>query len=138
HWKGRHLQLEKILHRPDDGREAPIRCVQPQDHDLPGRLDNQLMHESHPALERGEKVSLALPIKNVHRAVGAMLSGEIARLHGAEGLPDGTIDIRFSGSAGQSFGAFAAPGLSLTLEGEANDYVGKGLSGGRLVIHPPV
>lgn len=138
HWKGRHLQLEKILHRPDDGREAPIRCVQPQDHDLPGRLDNQLIHESHPALERGEKVSLALPIKNVHRAVGAMLSGEIARLHGAEGLPDGTIDIRFSGSAGQSFGAFAAPGLSLTLEGEANDYVGKGLSGGRLVIHPPV
>ena len=89
------------------------------------------------ALERGKKVSISLPIRNTHRTVGAMLSGEIARRYGAVGLPDDTIRFQFTGSAGQSFGAFLAKGVTLILEGEANDYVGKGLSGGKLVIYPP-
>ena len=88
-------------------------------------------------LERGKKVAISLPIRNTHRTVGAMLSGEIARRYGEAGLPDDTIRFQFTGSAGQSFGAFLAKGVTLTLEGEANDYVGKGLSGGRLIIYPP-
>src|SRR5204862_4618307 len=96
-----------------------------------------LVEVARPALERGELVKATLPISNADRAVGATLSGEVARRYGDEGLPDGTISVRFIGAAGQSFGAFAARGISLELEGEANDYVGKGLSGGRLIIRHP-
>jgi glutamate synthase (ferredoxin) len=143
HWKARTLDLSALLHVPEPPGggpdDAPIvrRCVRVQDHGLEDALDHTLLELARPALERGEKVSATLAISNVHRAVGAMLSGEIARRHGNAGLPDDTINLRFVGSAGQSFGAFAAHGLSLELWGEANDYVGKGLSGGRLVIRPP-
>ena len=113
------------------------RCLIKQDHGLEKSLDYQLIDHAREALERGTPVSISLPIRNTHRTVGAMLSGEIARRYGSEGLPDDTIRFEFTGSAGQSFGAFLAKGVTLVLEGEANDYVGKGLSGGRLIIYPP-
>jgi glutamate synthase domain-containing protein 3 len=111
--------------------------VRAQDHGLSTALDHTLVTLAKPALERGERVTAGLPIRNVHRAVGAMLSGEIARRFGHAGLADDTITLRFGGSAGQSFGAFAAHGLTLELHGEANDYIGKGLSGGRIIVRPP-
>src|SRR5439155_8927590 len=100
-------------------------------------LDYKLIDYAKPALENGTQVEFVLPIRNVDRTVGAMLSGEIARKYGAVGLDPGTIHFRFSGSAGQSFGAFLARGVTLELEGDSNDYVGKGLSGGKLVVYPP-
>jgi glutamate synthase domain-containing protein 3 len=100
-------------------------------------LDHQLIARATAALENREPVEMSFPIRNVHRTVGAMLSGEIARRYGSEGLPDDTVRINFEGSAGQSFGAFLAKGVTLTLEGDANDYAGKGLSGGKLVVFPP-
>jgi glutamate synthase (NADPH/NADH) large chain len=136
HWKGRHLDLSSVLHRPEVPGSVAIHCVQSQDHGIEGRIDHELIRLAAPALEQGEPVTASLPIRNVHRAAGAMLSGEIARRYGRKGLPEDTIRFQFTGSAGQSFGAFASPGLTLALEGEANDYVGKGLSGGRLVIYP--
>jgi glutamate synthase domain-containing protein 3 len=111
--------------------------VRAQDHGLSDALDHTLVKLARLALEKGESVRAHLPIRNVNRAVGAMLSGDIARRFGQEGLPDDTISFRFSGSAGQSFGAFAARGVTLELHGDANDYVGKGLSGGRLIVRPP-
>src|SRR5208282_2906357 len=137
HWKARGLDLSSILHNPQVPTRVGRRCLIKQDHGLEKSLDFQLIDHAREALERGKPVSISLPIRNIHRTVGAMLSGEIARRYGAEGLPDDTIRFQFTGSAGQSFGAFLAKGISLTLEGEANDYVGKGLSGGRLVIFPP-
>jgi len=143
HWKARTLDLSALLHVPapsagaGSGAEVARHCVRAQDHGLDGALDHTLLELARPALDDGTSVSATLPIRNVHRTVGAMLSGEIARRYGHAGLPDGTITLRFVGSAGQSFGAFAARGLHLEVEGEANDYVGKGLSGGRLVIRPP-
>jgi glutamate synthase domain-containing protein 3 len=113
------------------------RCTQAQDHGLDDALDGKLIEQTSEAIENLIPVSLSLPIRNVHRTVGAMLSGEVARRHGSAGLPDDTVRIHFHGCAGQSFGAFLAKGVTLTLEGEANDYVGKGLSGGILVIYPP-
>jgi glutamate synthase (ferredoxin) len=113
------------------------RCVQAQDHGLEQALDHRLLAQSQAALETLAPVVIKLPVRNVHRSVGTMLSGEIARRHGSAGLPDDTIRIHLDGSAGQSMGAFLAKGVTLTLEGEANDYVGKGLSGGRLVVYPP-
>ena len=140
--KRRGLDLSALLHvampefaASDD--DLSRRKVRAQDHGLERALDHQLLAMSHGALTRGERVSADLPISNVHRSVGTMLSGEIARHFGHEGLPADTISIRFSGSAGQSFGAFAARGVTLELHGEANDYVGKGLSGGRLIIRHP-
>src|SRR6185436_15322157 len=112
-------------------------CIQPQDHGLSQALDYQLIDYAKDAIENKTPVEIKLPIRNVHRTVGAMLSGEIARKYGSEGLPDDTIKFEFNGSAGQSFGAFLAKGVTLTLEGDANDYVGKGLSGGRLIVYPP-
>jgi glutamate synthase domain-containing protein 3 len=143
HWKARTLDLSALLHMSEprgaavNGASAARRCVRAQDHGLDAALDHTLLELARPALESAAQVSATLAIRNVHRAVGAMLSGEIARRYGNAGLPDETIALRFVGSAGQSFGAFAARGLSLELWGEANDYVGKGLSGGRLVIRPP-
>jgi glutamate synthase (NADPH/NADH) large chain len=108
-----------------------------QDHGLEKAMDNELIQKCAPALERREKVALDLGIRNVHRTVGAMLAGEVARRHGKDGLPPGTIRLSFKGSAGQSFGAFAVDGMEISLEGDANDYVGKGLSGGILSVRPP-
>jgi glutamate synthase (NADPH/NADH) large chain/glutamate synthase (ferredoxin) len=136
HWKARGVDLSRILHRPEVPPSVAARCVQIQDHGLDVALDHQLIELAKPAIERGEKVDVALPIRNVHRTVGAMLSGTIASKYGAEGLPPDTIQFRFSGSAGQSFGAWLVRGVSLWLEGEANDYIGKGLSGGRIVVVP--
>ena len=137
HWKARGLDLSAVLYNPHVPSRIGRHCTMKQDHTLEKSLDFQLIEHARAALERGKPVSISLPIRNTHRTVGAMLSGEIARRYGAEGLPDDTIRFQFTGSAGQSFGAFLAKGVSLTLEGEANDYVGKGLSGGRLVIYPP-
>jgi glutamate synthase domain-containing protein 3 len=113
------------------------RCIHSQDHGLNDLLDHQLVEHSLDALLSLSSVEINLPIRNVHRSVGTMLSGEIARRYGSAGLPDDTIRIHLSGSAGQSFGAFLAKGFTLKLEGEANDYVGKGLSGGRIAVYPP-
>jgi glutamate synthase domain-containing protein 3 len=112
-------------------------CVHAQDHGIEKALDHELIADAQDALDNRTPVEMSFPIRNVHRTVGAMLSGEIARRYGSEGLPDDTIRINFAGSAGQSFGAFLAKGVSMTLEGDANDYVGKGLSGGRVIVYPP-
>jgi glutamate synthase domain-containing protein 3 len=111
--------------------------LQAQDHGLENALDRKLIEMTQEAIENQTPVSLSMPIRNVHRTVGTMLSGEIARRYGSAGLPDDTIRIRFTGCAGQSFGAFLASGVTLTLEGDANDYVGKGLSGGKMIIYHP-
>ena len=133
HWKASGMDLTPILHAPELPEGASLRCTQSQDHSLDKALDNELIELSKAALESGELVRIALPVRNVNRTVGTMLGSEITR---AGGLPDGTIDITLTGSAGQSFGAFIPQGLTLRLEGDANDYVGKGLSGGRIVIRP--
>jgi len=121
--------------RPADG--SAVRCIRPQDHETDKHLDHELLRRSQSALKNKMPVTIDLPIRNVHRAVGAMLSGEIVRRYGARGLPKDTIQIRLTGSAGQSLGAFLAPGVSLRVEGDANDYLGKGLSGGTIVVVPP-
>ena len=136
HWKARHIDLSVILFKPDPRPGDTPFCTMKQDHGLERALDNQLIELAEPALERGEKVTAALPIKNVNRTVGAMLSGKIARKFGHEGLPDDTISFKFTGSAGQSFGAFLSRGVTLELEGDANDYLGKGLSGGKIIAYP--
>jgi glutamate synthase domain-containing protein 3 len=137
HWKAKGLDFSAILYNPVVPARIARRCVQPQDHGLSQALDYQLIDHAKDAIENKTPVEIKLPIRNVHRTVGAMLSGEIARRYGSEGLPDGTIRFEFTGSAGQSFGAFLAKGVTLTLEGDANDYVGKGLSGGKLIVYPP-
>ena len=138
HWKARGLDFSAILHRPEVGPEVAIRKVRRQDHGLTKSLDGTvLIPGCRPALERGERVSLRLPIRNVHRTVGTLLGYEVTSRYGAEGLPDDTIRLHFTGSAGQSFGAFIPRGITLTLEGDANDYLGKGLSGGRIIAVPP-
>ncbi len=135
HWKARGLDFSKLFFKPQ-GEGGAIRHSKTQDHGLDKVLDNKLIAEARAALDRGAKVSIETPIRNVDRATGAMLSGEVARIYGHAGLPEDTIDIRATGTAGQSFGAFVARGVTLRLEGEANDYVGKGLSGGKLIIYP--
>ena len=137
HWKARGVDLSTILHQPDVPDTIGRRCVQPQDHGLDRALDNTLIERCADAVEHRRPVAIALPIRNVNRTVGTMLGSRISRRWGAAGLPDDTIRIAFTGSAGQSFGAFVPRGVSMTVEGDANDYFGKGLSGGRLVIHPP-
>jgi glutamate synthase (NADPH) large chain len=137
HWKAKGLDLSMILHNPRTPSRVARRCVQAQDHGLSEALDYKLIDHAREAIENGTPVEIKLPIKNVHRTVGAMLSGEIALKHGSAGLPDDTIHFQFNGSAGQSFGAFLAKGVTLELEGDANDYVGKGLSGGRVIVYPP-
>ena len=137
HWKARGVDLSAILYNPALPARVARHCVQKQDHGLDAALDHQLIKQAQPAIENGIPVEMSFPVRNVRRAVGTMLSGEIARRYGADGLPDDTIRIHLSGSAGQSFGAFLARGITLTLEGDANDYTGKGLSGGRLAVYPP-
>jgi glutamate synthase (NADPH/NADH) large chain/glutamate synthase (ferredoxin) len=137
HWKAKGLDLTPLLTVPDVPAGVPRYYVQKQDHGLADILDNRLVELCRPAIEKGEKVMLDLAIKNVNRTVGTMLSSKIAKKYGLEGLPEDTISIKFTGSAGQSFGAFLAKGITLTLEGESNDYIGKGLSGGKIVVFPP-
>jgi glutamate synthase domain-containing protein 2/glutamate synthase domain-containing protein 1/glutamate synthase domain-containing protein 3 len=137
HWKAKGLDFRAILTNPQMPAAVGRRCLIAQDHGLNQALDYKLIDHAMPAIERGEKVRFELPIRNVHRTVGAMLSGEIAKRHGSKGLEPGTIQFKFNGSAGQSFGAFLARGVSLTLEGDANDYAGKGLSGGCMAVFPP-
>jgi glutamate synthase domain-containing protein 3 len=136
HWKAKGLDFSSIFYSPLVPGRVGRRCTQAQDHGLDQALDYKLIDHAREALESGENVEMKLPIRNVHRTVGAMLSGEIARRYGSAGLPEDTIRFHFTGSAGQSFGAFLAKGVTLTLEGDANDYVGKGLSGGRIVVFP--
>jgi len=138
HWKARGLDLSTILHYEDAGPEVAIRCVREQDHGLDKSLDRTtLVPLCEPALEQRKPVDIILPIRNINRTVGTILGYEITRRYGAEGLPEDTVRVHFTGSAGQSFGAFLPSGVSFTLEGDANDYIGKGLSGGRLVAYPP-
>jgi len=137
HWKAGKVDLSAILHKVQLGEDDSPYCTQEQDHGLEKQLDHQLIKRAKAALEDGEIVGFSLPIFNVNRSVGTMLSSQIARKYGAKGLPDNTIHCKFNGSAGQSFGAFLAHGVTLELEGDANDYTGKGLSGGRLIIYPP-
>jgi glutamate synthase (NADPH) large chain len=137
HWKAKGIDLSAILHQPTIPLRVARRCVISQDHGLSEAIDYQLIDKTKQAVEHRTPLTLAMPVKNVHRTVGAMLSGEIARRYGSAGLPDDTLTINFTGSAGQSFGAFLAKGVTLTLEGDANDYVGKGLSGGKIVVYHP-
>lgn len=138
HWKAKGLDFSNILYQPDVGPEVGRFCQIPQDHGLERSLDvTSLLKICEPAIERGEKVIAELPIRNVHRVVGTITSGEITKKHGAKGLPEDTVRIHFKGSAGQSFGAFMTRGMTFTLEGDANDYLGKGLSGGKIILFPP-
>jgi glutamate synthase domain-containing protein 3 len=138
HWKARGLDFSSILYQPDMPPEVARRRVRDQDHGLERSLDHtMLIPACREALEHGKPVTLALPIRNVNRTVGTMLGHEITRRWGGEGLADDTIRLHFTGSAGQSFGAFVPRGITMVLEGDANDYWGKGLSGGRLVVYPP-
>src|SRR5438445_548973 len=138
HWKARGLDLSSILYQPDMPPEVPRRCVRPQDHALESSLDHTtIIPACREAVEHKKRVELRLPIRNVNRTVGTTLGYHITKRWGAAGLPEDTIRIHFTGSAGQSFGAFVPRGITFTLEGDANDYWGKGLSGGKLTVFPP-
>jgi glutamate synthase (NADPH) large chain len=136
HWKAAGLDLSQILYKPVVAPTVAQRCVRAQDHGLEKALDNELIRRCTDALLHRKPVEFSLPIRNVHRTVGTILGSEVTRAYGAAGMPAGTIKIHFTGSAGQSFGAFVPPGMTLTLEGDANDYFGKGLSGGTLAVFP--
>jgi glutamate synthase (NADPH/NADH) large chain len=136
HWKAEGLDLSPILAVPVARPGSSLHHVRDQDHGLSRALDNQLVTLAADALEHGEPVRIALPVRNVNRTVGTLLGHEVTKRYGAAGLPDGTIEVELTGSGGQSFGAFLPPGVTLRLFGDANDYVGKGLSGGRIVVRP--
>ena len=136
HWKAKGLNFSKIFHMPAMSADVARFHCEKQDHGLDRALDHRLIELATPALERGEKVTIEMPIRNINRTVGTMLSGTIAKRFGHAGLPEDTIHVRFAGSAGQSFGAFLAKGVTLDLIGDTNDYCGKGLSGGRISVQP--
>ena len=136
HWKARGLDFSRIFHLPAMPAEVARYHCEQQDHGLERALDVRLIELAKPALERAEKVTIDMPIRNINRTVGTMLTHEIARRYGHAGLPHDTIHVRFAGSAGQSFGAFLAQGVMLDLIGDTNDYCGKGLSGGRIAVQP--
>jgi glutamate synthase (ferredoxin) len=138
HWKAKGLDFSSILYQPDVGPEVGRFCQMKQDHGIDRSLDvTTLIGLAQPAVERGEKVVAELPIRNVNRVTGTITSSLITKKYGAKGLPEDTIKFKFKGSAGQSFGAFVTRGMTLSIEGDANDYFGKGLSGGKLIIYPP-
>ncbi|MFV0372290.1 MAG: glutamate synthase-related protein, partial [Azonexus sp.] len=137
HWKARGLDFSRIFYRPTLPAEVSCRHTETQEHGLERALDQQLVAQAQAALDGGAPVTLTLPIRSLNRSVGTMLSYELARRHGHAGLPDGSIRVRLNGTAGQSFGAFLARGITLDLTGEGNDYVGKGLCGGQIVVQPP-
>ncbi|HRZ24714.1 MAG TPA: glutamate synthase-related protein, partial [Candidatus Contendobacter sp.] len=136
HWKARGLDFTRLLAVPLAPPGVATYHCEEQDHGLSGALDHRLIAQARPALEARQPVWIETPVRNSDRTVGAMLSGQVARRYGHAGLPDDTIHVRLTGSAGQSFGAFLARGVTLELDGEANDYVGKGLSGGRIIVRP--
>ncbi len=138
HWKAQGLDFSMILHKPQVPPTVGIFNSQKQDHGIDKALDNEVIKKAAPALERGEKVTIDIPVRNINRTFGTMLSYHVSKRHGEAGLPDGTITINATGSGGQSFGAFGAHGITFNVEGDANDYFGKGLSGARLVIRPPM
>ncbi len=138
HWKASGLDLWPILHQPESPFEQDLHCTKGQDHGLDGALDNELIRLAAPALEAARRVEIELPVKNTNRTVGTMLGYELTKRYAGDGLPDDTIQVALTGSAGQSFGAFVPRGITLRLLGDANDYFGKGLSGGRLVLRPPL
>ncbi len=137
HYKAKGLDLSSILHRPTSYKEMIVKNTEQQDHNLEGVLDVTILKDSHRAMYRKEQMTLDYPIKNTNRAVGAIVSNEISKIYGHLGLPEDTLNINFNGSAGQSFGAFGAHGLTFILEGNTNDYLGKGLSGAKLIIKKP-
>ena len=137
HWKAKGLDFSAILYNPPVPSRVVRRCVHAQDHGLDQALDHRILGQVSAALETLTPIEVKFPVRNIHRSVGTMLSGEVARRYGSAGLPVDTIRLKLNGSAGQSLGAFLAKGVTLTLEGEANDYVGKGLSGGRITVYPP-
>ncbi|CAB4866155.1 unannotated protein [freshwater metagenome] len=134
HWKASGLDLSPLLVRPDV--DSPLLNTTTQDHGLAAALDNELIKLAAPALEKGEAVRIDVPVRNVNRTVGTMLGAEVTRRYGGDGLPEGTIDVTLHGSAGQSLGAFLPKGVAIRLYGDSNDYVGKGISGGRVVVRP--
>jgi glutamate synthase (ferredoxin) len=136
HWKAKGVDLSKILYQPEIPETASRRAIHKQDHGLDRALDVALIARAKPALEEQRPVEINLPIRNVNRTVGTLLGYEVTRRHGGKGLPDDTIQIQFTGSAGQSFGAFVPRGVTMRLEGDSNDYVGKGLSGGKIAVYP--
>jgi glutamate synthase (NADPH/NADH) large chain len=136
HWKAKGLDFSKLFFKPEAGKGVAIHRSEEQDHKIRDILDRRLIADAQGALERGTPVKLATTIKNTDRTAGAMLSGEIAKRYGHEGLPADTIHVNLTGTAGQSFGAWLARGVTFELEGDANDYVGKGLSGGRIIVRP--
>jgi glutamate synthase (NADPH/NADH) large chain len=138
HWKASGLDLSPILHQADSPFEQDLLCTGTQDHGLDKALDNELIRLAAPALDSGQPVEIDIEIRNTNRTVGTMLGHEVTKRHRAVGLPDDTIRVNLTGSAGQSFGAFVPKGITLRLEGDANDYLGKGLSGGRIIVRPPV
>jgi glutamate synthase (ferredoxin) len=138
HYKARGLDFSKMFHQPDAGADVGRYRMQDQDHGLAQSLDQTTLFKiCEPALERGEKVRAELPIKNVHRVVCTQVGSKLTKKYGGDGLPEDTIHLKFNGSAGQSFGAFVPRGVTLELEGDSNDYIGKGLSGGRIIVYPP-
>jgi glutamate synthase (NADPH/NADH) large chain len=137
HWKAKGVDLSRILYSVTPKPGVAIHHREKQNHGLESALDHELIAAAQPSIENGQPVRLERKVRNVDRTIGAMLSGEIARRHGHAGLPEDTISVKFTGTAGQSFGAFLARGVSIELTGDANDYVGKGLSGGRIVVKPP-
>ncbi|MBV9080044.1 MAG: glutamate synthase large subunit, partial [Elusimicrobia bacterium] len=136
HWKAKGVDLSALLYKPQVKDGVGCRATSRQDHGLEGALDYDLIKKAAPALEKGTAVRFEAKVRNINRAVGAILSSEVSKKWEANGLPEDTIHIKFEGSAGQSFGAWLAPGVTLELEGEANDYIGKGLSGGRIIVYP--
>jgi glutamate synthase (NADPH/NADH) large chain len=136
HWKAKGLDFSKVFYMPSMPQDVARFHSEAQDHGLDKALDKRLVELAQPAIERGEAVSIDMPIRNINRTVGTMLSSEIARRYGHDGLPDDTVHVRLAGSAGQSFGAFLAKGVTLDLIGDTNDYCGKGLSGGRISVQP--
>lgn len=138
HWKSKGLDLSSLLYQPELPEGASRYCQTSQDHLIENTLDMQVLLDiCRPAVQKGEKVFAELPVRNTNRVVGTILGSEISMKYGGKGLPDDTINLKFNGSAGQSFGAFIPGGLTLTLEGDSNDYLGKGLSGGKIVVYPP-
>ncbi|NQT26466.1 glutamate synthase large subunit, partial [candidate division KSB1 bacterium] len=137
HWKTNKLDLSGLLYFDEDSKKGPLHATRKQDSNPVSDLEKVLMDGIQPALQSGKKISLEFPIRNVHRTIGAQISGEVVKKYGSSGLPEDTIQIQFNGSVGQSFGAFLVPGISMTVRGDVNDYVGKGMSGGRVIIVPP-
>ena len=137
HWKASKLDLSPILMPGQNGSSFSLRCIKPHEKNHEMSLDSELIRRAQPALETMEPVQIDMPIRNIHRTVGSTLSGEIVKKYGSRGLPDDTIRINFKGSAGQSFGAFLAPGVTMKVYGDANDYLGKSMSGGRVILVPP-